>query len=105
MGLNFDSAELYDSFPDDQNFEILQNGPTSFYTSSQPSPMLASGNQDFSPQQDEPGNEEAVKEPPSTAAENGTRLMGSMELENAQPGITHKWTSEFLVSISGHAEI
>ncbi|XP_039193275.1 bromodomain adjacent to zinc finger domain protein 2A isoform X2 [Crotalus tigris] len=85
MGLNFDSAELYDSFPDDQNFEILQNGPTSFYTSSQPSPMLASGNQDFSPQQDEPGNEEAVKEPPSTAAENGTRLLGSMELENAQP--------------------
>uniref|UniRef100_A0A670HYT6 Bromodomain adjacent to zinc finger domain 2A n=1 Tax=Podarcis muralis TaxID=64176 RepID=A0A670HYT6_PODMU len=85
MGLNFDSTELYDSFPDDQNFEILQNGPSSFYTSSQPSPMLGSGSQDFSPQQDEPGNEEPVKETTSAVSENGTRLIGSMELENTQP--------------------
>ncbi|XP_077780040.1 bromodomain adjacent to zinc finger domain protein 2A isoform X1 [Podarcis muralis] len=85
MGLNFDSTELYDSFPDDQNFEILQNGPSSFYTSSQPSPMLGSGSQDFSPQQDEPGNEEPVKETSSAVSENGTRLIGSMELENTQP--------------------
>ncbi|XP_042308193.1 bromodomain adjacent to zinc finger domain protein 2A isoform X2 [Sceloporus undulatus] len=85
MGLNFDSTELYDSFPDDQNFELLQNGPSSFYTSSQPSPMLGSGSQDFSAQQDGPGNEESVKETSSTVSENGTRLLGSMELENTQP--------------------
>ncbi|XP_061471168.1 bromodomain adjacent to zinc finger domain protein 2A isoform X4 [Rhineura floridana] len=85
MGLNFDSAELYDSFPDDQNFELLQNGPSSFYTSSQPSPMLGSGSQDFSPQQDEPGSEETVKETSSAVSENGARLLGSMELENTQP--------------------
>ncbi|XP_062975919.1 bromodomain adjacent to zinc finger domain protein 2A isoform X4 [Elgaria multicarinata webbii] len=85
MGLNFDSTELYDSFPDDQNFELLQNGPSSFYTSSQPSPMLGSSSQDFSPQQDEPGNEETVKETSSTVSENGTRLLGSMELESTQP--------------------
>uniref|UniRef100_A0A8D0C4W9 Bromodomain adjacent to zinc finger domain 2A n=1 Tax=Salvator merianae TaxID=96440 RepID=A0A8D0C4W9_SALMN len=85
MGLNFDSAELYDSFPDDQNFELLQNGPSNFYTSSQPSPMLASGNQDFSPQQDDPHNEETVKENSPAVSENGTRLLGSMELESTQP--------------------
>ncbi|XP_053157523.1 bromodomain adjacent to zinc finger domain protein 2A isoform X2 [Hemicordylus capensis] len=84
MGLNFDSAELYDSFPDDQNFELLQNGPSSFYTSSQPSPMLGSGSQGFSPQQDEPGSEETVKETTSTVPENGTSLLGSMELESTQ---------------------
>lgn len=87
MGLNFDSAELYDSFPDDQNFELLQNGPSSFYTSSRPSPMLGSGSQGFSPQQDEPGNEETVKETASAVSENGTSLLGSMELESTQPGI------------------
>ncbi|XP_008102188.3 bromodomain adjacent to zinc finger domain protein 2A isoform X1 [Anolis carolinensis] len=85
MGLNFDSTELYDSFPDDQNFELLQNGPSSFYTSSQPSPMLGSGSQDFSAQQNEAGNEETVKETSSAVPENGTRLLGSMELENTEP--------------------
>uniref|UniRef100_A0A8D2J5Q8 Bromodomain adjacent to zinc finger domain 2A n=1 Tax=Varanus komodoensis TaxID=61221 RepID=A0A8D2J5Q8_VARKO len=85
MGLNFDSTELYDSFPDDQNFELLQNGPSSFYTSSQPSPMLGSGSQNFSPQQDEPSSEETVKETSSTVSENGARLLGSMELESTQP--------------------
>ncbi|KAH0629183.1 hypothetical protein JD844_011057 [Phrynosoma platyrhinos] len=85
MGLNFDSTELYDSFPDDQNFELLQNGPSSFYTSSQPSPMLGSGSQDFSAQQDGQGNEESMKATSSTVSENGTRLLGSMELENTQP--------------------
>ncbi|XP_048343814.1 bromodomain adjacent to zinc finger domain protein 2A isoform X2 [Sphaerodactylus townsendi] len=87
MGLNFISTELYDSFPDDQNFELLQNGPSSFYTSSQPSPMLSSGSQGFSPHQDEPGNEEPVKETASTASENGTSLLGSMELESTQPDL------------------
>nr|XP_020640364.1 bromodomain adjacent to zinc finger domain protein 2A isoform X2 [Pogona vitticeps]XP_020640371.1 bromodomain adjacent to zinc finger domain protein 2A isoform X2 [Pogona vitticeps]XP_020640380.1 bromodomain adjacent to zinc finger domain protein 2A isoform X2 [Pogona vitticeps]XP_020640391.1 bromodomain adjacent to zinc finger domain protein 2A isoform X2 [Pogona vitticeps]XP_020640399.1 bromodomain adjacent to zinc finger domain protein 2A isoform X2 [Pogona vitticeps]XP_020640404.1 bromo len=85
MGLNFDSAELYDSFPDDQNFELLQNGPSSFYTSAQPSPMLGSSSQDFSPQQNGPGNEETVKETSSAISENGNRLLGSMELESTQP--------------------
>ncbi|XP_077184711.1 bromodomain adjacent to zinc finger domain protein 2A isoform X2 [Paroedura picta] len=87
MSLNFDSTELYDSFPDDQNFELLQNGPSSFYTSSQPSPMLSSGSQGFSPHQDEPGNEEPVKETASTVSENGTSLLGSMELESTQPDL------------------
>ncbi|XP_066470391.1 bromodomain adjacent to zinc finger domain protein 2A isoform X3 [Tiliqua scincoides] len=87
MGLNFDSAELYDSFPDDQNFELLQNGPSTFYTSSQPSPMLGSSSQGFSPQQDDPGNEETVKETASAVSENGTSLLGSMELESTQPDL------------------
>lgn len=35
MGLNFDSQELYDSFHD-QNFELMPNGPASFYTAAVP---------------------------------------------------------------------
>ncbi|XP_070596718.1 bromodomain adjacent to zinc finger domain protein 2A isoform X8 [Erythrolamprus reginae] len=60
----------------------------SVYTNGSPMnlPQQGKRNEDFSPQQDEPGNEEAVKEPPSTVSENGTRLLGSRELENAQPG-------------------
>ncbi|XP_070596717.1 bromodomain adjacent to zinc finger domain protein 2A isoform X7 [Erythrolamprus reginae] len=59
----------------------------SVYTNGSPMnlPQQGKRNEDFSPQQDEPGNEEAVKEPPSTVSENGTRLLGSRELENAQP--------------------
>lgn len=111
MGLNFDSTELYDSFPDDQNFELLQNGPSSFYTSSQPSPMLGSGSQGFPPQQDEPGNEEVVKETVSTVSENGSSLLGSMELESAQPGMaatgfhvfnTTDWSLEYGVKSMTH---
>lgn len=93
MGLNFDSQELYDSFHD-QSFELMQNGPASFYTAAQPSPMLGSGTQPFSLPPglpEEPGAGEgdadaAAKEIPPAIAENGGGLVGSMELEEAQPG-------------------
>lgn len=93
MGLNFDSQELYDSFHD-QSFELMQNGPASFYTAAQPSPMLGSGTQPFSlppGPPEEPGAGEghadaAAKEIPPAIAENGGGLVGSMELEEAQPG-------------------
>uniref|UniRef100_A0A8C3JJV5 Bromodomain adjacent to zinc finger domain 2A n=1 Tax=Calidris pygmaea TaxID=425635 RepID=A0A8C3JJV5_9CHAR len=94
MGLNFDSQELYDSFHD-QSFELMQNGPAGFYTASQPSPMLASGTQPFSLPPDppeEPGAgqgdaDAAAKEIPPAIAENGGGLVGSMELEEAQPDL------------------
>ncbi|XP_063477393.1 bromodomain adjacent to zinc finger domain protein 2A isoform X5 [Symphalangus syndactylus] len=54
MGLNFDSQELYDSFPD-QNFEEVGSG--------------------IHP------DEAAEKEMTSVVAENGTGLVGSLELE------------------------
>ncbi|XP_025047161.1 bromodomain adjacent to zinc finger domain protein 2A [Alligator sinensis] len=91
MGLNFDSQELYDSFPD-QSFELLPNGPGSFYTASQPSPMLGTSGQAFSPPhcpQDDPdaGAERAPaggKDTPPAVSENGAGLVGSLELEDTQ---------------------
>ncbi|KAM5289114.1 bromodomain adjacent to zinc finger domain protein 2A isoform 2-T2 [Ctenodactylus gundi] len=88
MGLNFDSQELYDSFPD-QNFEVIPNGPPGFFTSPQTSPMLGSSIQTFAPAQ-EVGrgihpDEAAEKELTSVVAENGTSLVGSLELEEEQP--------------------
>ncbi|XP_069735525.1 bromodomain adjacent to zinc finger domain protein 2A-like [Phaenicophaeus curvirostris] len=83
MGLNFDSQELYDSFQD-QSFEL--NGPAGF------SPMLGSGPQTFS-LPEEPGAagegdaDAAAKEIPGSIAENGGGLVGSMELEEAQPDL------------------
>uniref|UniRef100_A0A8C3VSH1 Bromodomain adjacent to zinc finger domain protein 2A n=1 Tax=Catagonus wagneri TaxID=51154 RepID=A0A8C3VSH1_9CETA len=58
MGLNFDSQELYDSFPD-QNFEEVGSV--------------------IHP------DEAAEKELTSVVAENGTGLVGSLELEEEQP--------------------
>ncbi|XP_070127797.1 bromodomain adjacent to zinc finger domain protein 2A isoform X21 [Equus caballus] len=58
MGLNFDSQELYDSFPD-QNFEEVGSS--------------------IHP------DEAAEKELSSVVAENGTGLVGSLELEEEQP--------------------
>ncbi|XP_036011412.1 bromodomain adjacent to zinc finger domain protein 2A isoform X4 [Mus musculus] len=88
MGLNFDSQELYDSFPD-QNFEVMPNGPPSFFTSPQTSPMLGSSIQTFAPSQDVSSDihpdEAAEKELTSVVAENGTGLVGSLELEEEQP--------------------
>ncbi|XP_016079965.1 PREDICTED: bromodomain adjacent to zinc finger domain protein 2A isoform X5 [Miniopterus natalensis] len=88
MGLNFDSQELYDSFPD-QNFEVMPNGPPSFFTSPQTSPMLGSSIQTFAPSQEVASgihpDEEAEKELTSVVAENGTGLVGSLELEEEQP--------------------
>ncbi|XP_074710137.1 bromodomain adjacent to zinc finger domain protein 2A isoform X1 [Strix uralensis] len=91
MGLNFDSQELYDSFHD-QSFELMPNGPAGFYTAAQPSPMLGSGSQPFSLPPDEPGAgdgdaDAAAKELPPTIAENGGGLVGSLELEEAQPDL------------------
>lgn len=91
MGLNFDSQELYDSFPD-QNFEVMPNGPPGFFTSPQTSPMLGSSVQTFAPSQEVGSvihpDEAAEKELTSVVAENGTGLVGSLELEEEQPGIT-----------------
>ncbi|XP_048217417.1 bromodomain adjacent to zinc finger domain protein 2A isoform X2 [Perognathus longimembris pacificus] len=88
MGLNFDSPELYDSFPD-QNFEVMPNGPPSFFTSPQTSPMLGSSIQTFAPSQEVGSgvhpDEAAEKELTSVVAENGTGLVGSLELEEEQP--------------------
>ncbi|XP_029809181.1 bromodomain adjacent to zinc finger domain protein 2A isoform X3 [Suricata suricatta] len=88
MGLNFDSQELYDSFPD-QNFEVMPNGPPSFFTSPQTSPMLGSSIQTFAPSQEVGSgihpDEAAEKELTSVVAENGTGLVGSLELEEEQP--------------------
>nr|XP_017507428.1 bromodomain adjacent to zinc finger domain protein 2A isoform X1 [Manis javanica] len=88
MGLNFDSQELYDSFPD-QSFEVMPNGPPSFFSSPQTSPMLGSRIQTFVPSQ-EVGDgihcdEVAGKELTSVVAESGTGLVGSLELEEEQP--------------------
>ncbi|XP_006897741.1 PREDICTED: bromodomain adjacent to zinc finger domain protein 2A [Elephantulus edwardii] len=58
MGLNFDSQELYDSFPD-QNFEEVGSGIHN----------------------DETGEKELT----SVVTENGTGLVGSLELEEEQP--------------------
>lgn len=91
MGLNFDSQELYDSFPD-QNFEVMPNGPPSFFTSPQTSPMLGSSIQTFAPSQEVGSgihaDEATEKELTAVVAENGTGLVGSLELEEEQPGIT-----------------
>lgn len=88
MGLNFDSQELYDSFPD-QNFEVMSNGPPGFFTSPQTSPMLGSSIQTFAPSQEVGSvihpDEAAEKELTSVVAENGTGLVGSLELEEEQP--------------------
>ncbi|CAN0015748.1 unnamed protein product [Bubo scandiacus] len=91
MGLNFDSQELYDSFHD-QSFELMPNGPAGFYTAAQPSPMLGSGSQPFSLPPDEPGAgdgdaDAAAKELPPAITENGGGLVGSLELEEAQPDL------------------
>ncbi|XP_075407570.1 bromodomain adjacent to zinc finger domain protein 2A isoform X2 [Tenrec ecaudatus] len=87
MGLNFDSQELYDSFPD-QNFEVIPNGPSSFFTSPQSSPMLGSSTQTFAPSQEVGSgihpDETGEKELTSVVAENGTGLVGSLELEQEQ---------------------
>uniref|UniRef100_A0A8C9PAK0 Bromodomain adjacent to zinc finger domain protein 2A n=1 Tax=Spermophilus dauricus TaxID=99837 RepID=A0A8C9PAK0_SPEDA len=87
MGLNFDSQELYDSFPD-QNFEVMPNGPPGFFTSPQTSPMLGSSIQTFAPSQ-EVGTgihpDEAAEKELTVVAENGTGLVGSLELEEEQP--------------------
>ncbi|XP_067170265.1 bromodomain adjacent to zinc finger domain protein 2A [Apteryx mantelli] len=114
MGLNFDSQELYDSFHD-QNFELMQNGPASFYAASQPSPMLSSGMQSFSlPQcpQDESGtNEEdaaAAKEISPTISENGGGLVGSMELEDTQPDLkicSYNGSAAAVVPLSQEASV
>ncbi|XP_058529832.1 bromodomain adjacent to zinc finger domain protein 2A isoform X1 [Ochotona princeps] len=88
MGLNFDSQELYDSFPD-QNFEVMPNGPPSFFTSPQTSPMLGSSIQTFAPSQEVGSgihaDEATEKELTAVVAENGTGLVGSLELEEEQP--------------------
>uniref|UniRef100_A0A8C2VNZ2 Bromodomain adjacent to zinc finger domain protein 2B n=1 Tax=Chinchilla lanigera TaxID=34839 RepID=A0A8C2VNZ2_CHILA len=88
MGLNFDSQELYDSFPD-QNFEVMPNGPPGFFTSPQTSPMLGSSVQTFAPSQEVGSvihpDEAAEKELTSVVAENGTGLVGSLELEEEPP--------------------
>uniref|UniRef100_A0A8C6YJQ1 Bromodomain adjacent to zinc finger domain 2A n=1 Tax=Nothoprocta perdicaria TaxID=30464 RepID=A0A8C6YJQ1_NOTPE len=88
MGLNFDSQELYDSFPE-QNFELLQNGPAAFYGASQPSPMLSSGVQPFAlprgPQDEAGAGQEAAREASASVSESGAGLVGSLELEDAQP--------------------
>ncbi|XP_054253051.1 bromodomain adjacent to zinc finger domain protein 2A [Indicator indicator] len=93
MGLNFDSQELYDSFPD-QSFELMQNGPDSFYTASQPSPMLGSATEPFPLPPGPPeepgageGDSSTAKEMPPGIAENSEGLVGSMELEEAQPDL------------------
>ncbi|ELV12052.1 Bromodomain adjacent to zinc finger domain protein 2A [Tupaia chinensis] len=88
MGLNFDSQELYDSFPD-QNFEVMPNGPPSFFTSPQTSPMLGSSIQTFAPSQEVGSgihpDDATEKELTSVVAENGAGLVGSLELEEEQP--------------------
>ncbi|XP_068266002.1 bromodomain adjacent to zinc finger domain protein 2A isoform X2 [Nyctibius grandis] len=91
MGLNFDSQELYDSFHE-QSFELMQNGPAGFFTAAQPSPMLGSGSQPFSLPPEEPGAspgdaDAAAKEIPAAIVENGGGLVGSRELEEAQPDL------------------
>lgn len=59
--------------------------------SPQTSPMLGSSIQTFAPSQDVSSNihpdEAAEKELTSVVAENGTGLVGSLELEEEQPGI------------------
>uniref|UniRef100_A0A8C2SY60 Bromodomain adjacent to zinc finger domain 2A n=1 Tax=Coturnix japonica TaxID=93934 RepID=A0A8C2SY60_COTJA len=74
MGLNFDSQELYDSFPE-QSFELIPNGP---------------GKPPFPLPEEELGGDtddaETSKELPPPIAENGAGLVGSMELEDTQPG-------------------
>ncbi|XP_023499562.1 bromodomain adjacent to zinc finger domain protein 2A isoform X16 [Equus caballus] len=94
MGLNFDSQELYDSFPD-QNFEVMPNAPPSFFTSPQTSPMLGSSIQTFAPSQEVGSSihpdEAAEKELSSVVAENGTGLVGSLELEEEQPAEPSGW--------------
>lgn len=94
MGLNFDSQELYDSFPE-QSFELMPNGPTGFYAAPQPSPMLGSGEPPFPLPEEELGGDaddaEASKELPPPIAENGAGLVGSMELEDTQPGRARRW--------------
>uniref|UniRef100_A0A452GGN6 Uncharacterized protein n=1 Tax=Gopherus agassizii TaxID=38772 RepID=A0A452GGN6_9SAUR len=96
MGLSFDSQELYDSFQD-QSFELVPNGASGFYTAAQPSPMLGSGVQPFSPPpgpQDEPGTGQegslAAKEMSPASEETGAALIGSKELEETQPGEWHR---------------
>lgn len=89
MGLNFDSQELYDSFHE-QSFELMQNGPDGFYTAAgQASPVLSSDTQPF-PNPGQGDADGAAKEMPttttSTILENGGGLVGSQELEEAQPG-------------------
>lgn len=96
MGLNFDSQELYESFHE-QSFELMQNGPDGFYTAGQSSAVLSSDTQPFplAPDEPDPGRGDAggaAKEMPNTTttstsiAENGGGLVGSQELEEAQPG-------------------
>ncbi|XP_078545235.1 bromodomain adjacent to zinc finger domain protein 2A isoform X1 [Lissotriton helveticus] len=46
MELGFPSPELYDSFHD-ESFGPMQNGPTDYYSTPRPSPMLASSVQAF----------------------------------------------------------
>lgn len=91
MGLNFDSQELYDSFHE-QSFELMQNGPDGFYAAAgQASPVLSSDTQPF-PNPSQGDADGAAKETPtatstsSTISENGGGLVGSQELEEAQPG-------------------
>ncbi|KAK2492022.1 hypothetical protein MC885_021651 [Smutsia gigantea] len=87
MGLNFDSQELYDSFPD-QSFEVMPNGPPSFFSSPQTSPMLGSSIQTFAPSQEVGGgihcDEAARKDLTSVVAESSTGLVGSLELEEEE---------------------
>ncbi|KQL60317.1 hypothetical protein AAES_08249 [Amazona aestiva] len=69
MGLNFDSQELYDSFHE-PSFELMPNGAPGFYGAAQPFP-------------EEPGTGDGGAD--AAAKENGAGLVGSMELEEAQP--------------------
>ncbi|KAK2516466.1 bromodomain adjacent to zinc finger domain protein 2A-like [Columba guinea] len=66
MGLNLDSQELYDAFPE-QSFELIPNGPDGFYAGE-----AGAGR----------GGADA-KEMPPAMAENGGGLVGSVELEEA----------------------
>lgn len=106
MGLNFDSQELYDSFHE-QSFELMQNGPDGFYAAGQSSPILSSDTQPFPLAPGEPDSGQgdangAAKEMPSTTTtitENGGGLVGSQELEEAQPGRSSGGLAELLVEL------
>lgn len=104
MGLNFDSQELYDSFHE-QSFELMQNGPDGFYAAGQSSPILSSDAQPFPLAPDEPdsgqgdANGAAKEMPTTTITENGGGLVGSQELEEAQPGRSLGGLAELLVEL------
>ncbi|XP_061224747.1 bromodomain adjacent to zinc finger domain protein 2A, partial [Neopsephotus bourkii] len=73
MGLGLDSQELYGAFHE-QGFELVPNGAAGFYGAAQPFPE--------EPGAGDGGGEAAGKGIP---VENGAGLVGSVELEEAQP--------------------